>query len=142
MDVSVQAKVLKILKQLRKELGLSYLLITHDLGLMRTFSDKVSVLYVGRIVESAPTDILIKNPLHPYSIALLSATPVVSDDERKIIPKRILLKSEISKSAYEYTGCKFHDRCPYETSNICREIEPGLTEVENNHYVRCHSITK
>ena len=138
LDVSIQAKILSILKKLREELDLSYLLITHDLGLMRTFSDKVAVLYVGRIVERAPTDILISKPLHPYSIALLSATPVVFEEERRLIPKRIWLTSEISSSAYVFTGCKFHDRCPKKLGEVCCEEEPNLIEVEKNHFVRCH----
>ena len=138
LDVSVQAKVLSILKKLRKELHLSYLLITHDLGLMRTFSDKVAVLYLGSIVERAPTDIVIRHPLHPYSIALLSATPVVFEEERKLIPKRIFLSTEISNAAHVLTGCRFHDRCPNKVGEICGEQQPNLIEVEPQHFVRCH----
>jgi len=138
LDVSIQAKILGILKKLREELALSYLLITHDLGLMRTFSDKVAVLYLGRIVERAPTDTVIRNPLHPYSIALLSATPVVFEEERRLVPKRVLLTSEISDSAHKLSGCRFHDRCPKKLGIICAEEEPDLLEVETNHFVRCH----
>jgi peptide/nickel transport system ATP-binding protein len=138
LDVSVQAKILTILKRLREELGLSYLLITHDLGLMRTFSSQVAVLYLGRIVERGPTDVVIGNALHPYSIALLSATPVVFEEERRLIPKRMLLTSEISISPHLLSGCRFHDRCPKQLGKICSEEEPDLLEVERDHFVRCH----
>ncbi len=138
LDVSVQAKILTILKKLREGLGLSYLLITHDLGLMRTFSDQVAVLYLGRIVERGPTDVVIGNAMHPYSIALLSATPVVFEEERQLIPKRILLTSEISSTPHLLSGCRFHDRCPKQLGNICVEEEPDLLEVKRHHFVRCH----
>jgi oligopeptide/dipeptide ABC transporter ATP-binding protein len=138
LDVSIQAKVLSILKKLREELTLSYLLITHDLGLMRTFSDKVGVLYLGRIVERAATDTMIRKPLHPYSIALLSATPVVFEEERRLIPKRIALNAEISNTVHLLPGCRFHDRCPNNLGSVCSEQEPELLEVEAGHFVRCH----
>jgi len=138
LDVSVQAKVLRLLKRLQTEFELTYLLITHDLGVVRNFSDRVAVMYLGKFVEMAPTETFFGLHLHPYSKALLSATPVVSDQERRIMPKRITLTGEVPSPSNIPDGCGFHTRCPEKKGDICEKKRPDLVEVRADHLVRCH----
>lgn len=136
LDVSVQAKILLLLKGLQKELNLTYLLISHDLAVVRSISDRISVMYVGKLMEIAPTNEFFKNPQHPYTRALLSSVPLVTDEELKLIPKKITLKGEVPSSIDIPKGCRFHSRCP-EKHKKCEVEEPELVELKENHYVRC-----
>lgn len=138
LDVSVQAKILLLLKELQKELSLTYLLISHDLAVVRTISDRISVMYVGKLMEIAPTNRFFENSLHPYTKALLSSIPLVTEEERELIPKKITLKGEVPSSVDIPKGCRFHSRCP-EKHKKCEVEEPELLEVKKNHYVRCFS---
>ncbi len=137
LDVSVQAKILELLARLQQELNLTYLLITHDLSVVKNFSDHVAVMYLGKFMETAPTQELFANPLHPYTRALLSAIPVVTEEELKLIPQRITLEGEIPSPANAPTGCVFHTRC-YARMAKCASEPPPLIQISDHHQVRCH----
>ena len=131
LDVSIQAQVLNLLKDLQAELGLTYLFITHDLNVVRYISDEVIVMYLGEMVERAETEELFKNPIHPYTRALLSAVPVVDPDlaaERE----RIVLEGEIPSPSNPPTGCRFHSRCPFATEE-CARVVPEFVELAPDH---------
>ncbi len=135
LDVSVQAQILNLLSDLKEDLKLSYLLISHDLSVVRYISDYVAVMYLGKIVELAPAEELFTNPLHPYTQALLSAVPE-PDPKLKKLKKRIILPGEPPSAINPPKGCRLHPRCPY-VKDICREKEPDLFNVGNEHLVRC-----
>ncbi|HEY64514.1 MAG TPA: ABC transporter ATP-binding protein [Caldilineae bacterium] len=137
LDVSVQAKILALLARLQKELGLTYLLISHDLSVVKNFSDHIAVMYLGKLMEMAPTQELFANPLHPYTRALLSAIPVVIDEELEMIPERITLEGEIPSPVNAPKGCVFHTRC-YARMDVCSLQEPQQWEPAPGHYVWCH----
>ncbi|MDI6871171.1 MAG: ABC transporter ATP-binding protein [Bacillota bacterium] len=137
LDVSVQAKIIKLLLKLREQFGLSYLFISHDLGLMRNVADRTAVMYLGKIVELAPTDQLFNQPLHPYTQLLLSSIPVVSPEEEAIRPKAAAVEGEIPSPVDVPPGCAFSTRCPSAAAG-CREEDPAPVEFSDGHLVKCH----
>ena len=134
LDVSVQAAILNLLVELQAEQRVSYLFISHDLGVVRYISDRIAVLYLGRLMELGPADVVFDGPHHPYTEALLSAVPTVDGGGRE----RIRLEGDIPSAAEPPSGCVFHNRCPRRIGPICDETEPPLVEVEPGHLMRCH----
>ena len=134
LDVSVQAQVLNLLADLQQELGLTYLFVAHDLSVVKHISDRVAVMYVGKLVEMAPTDELFSTPKHPYTAALLSAVP---EPDPRTKSDRIILQGEVANPADPPSGCYFHPRCAYATEQ-CKSETPLLQEVSSGHYVSCH----
>jgi peptide/nickel transport system ATP-binding protein len=134
LDVSVQAAILNLLVELQAERGVSYLFISHDLGVVRYISDRIAVLYLGRLQELGPADVVFAGPHHPYTEALLSAVPTLDGGGRK----RIKLEGDIPSAASPPSGCVFHTRCPRKVGPICEQVEPPLVEVEDGHLMRCH----
>lgn len=133
LDVSIQAQILNLLNDLQEQMGLTYLFITHDLSVVNHFSDHIAVMYLGKIVEMAPTELLFKNPLHPYTQALLSAIPVPKIGKRK---QRILLKGELTSPINPKPICRFYNRCIHANEECIKETPP-LIEVASEHYVAC-----
>lgn len=131
LDVTIQAQIMKILNDIKKELGTSIILITHDLELVGENADEISVMYSGRVVEHAPTEIFFKNPNHPYSKALLKSRPSKKTEKLAIIEGQPPSIHEI------ITGCKFHPRCPY-AMPVCSEVVPPLKEIKSKHFSACH----
>ncbi|GFR37118.1 ABC transporter ATP-binding protein [Insulibacter thermoxylanivorax] len=134
LDVSVQSQVLNLLMKLQKELGLTILFIAHGLHVVRHISDRVGVMYLGKMVEIAPSDDVFQHPLHPYTAALLSANPVPNPHVKR---ERIVLTGDVPSPANPPTGCRFHPRCPFATER-CKMEEPKLVEVEPGRQVACH----
>lgn len=134
LDVSIQAQIINLLENLQKEFHLSYLFISHDLGVIEHISDRVGVMYVGKMVEMANTETLFSTPKHPYTEALLSAKPVPNPRAKK---ERIILKGEVANPAKPPTGCYFHPRCPY-AKEICKLESPAFQEISKGHHVACH----
>ncbi len=134
LDVSIQAQVLNLLQDLQEELGLTYLFISHDLSVVKHLSNRIAVMYLGKIVELATSDELFANQAHPYTQALLSAIPIPSIDAK---PKRILLQGDVPSPKNPPSGCRFHTRCPYATER-CRQEEPQLQDIGGGHFVACH----
>ena len=139
LDVSIQAQVLKLLQDIKEKRGLTYIFITHDLSVVEYISDRVAVMYLGKIVELAKSDDLYANALHPYTKALLSAIPVVDLDRKR---ERIILKGDVPSPANPPSGCAFHTRCPI-SEDICKEKVPKLKKPLGggvNHFAACHLI--
>ncbi|MBJ7341760.1 dipeptide ABC transporter ATP-binding protein [Mycolicibacterium sp.] len=136
LDVSVQAQIVNLLKDLQSELGLSYLFVAHDLGVVRHVSDRVAVMYLGRIVEMAPAAQLYDRPMHPYSNALLSAVPI-PDPKLNSARERLVLEGDVPSPIDPPSGCHFHTRCPW-TTQVCDVDDPQLAELEDSHVVACH----
>ena len=134
LDVSIQAQVINLLRDLQKDLHLTYLFISHDLSVVEHISDKVGVMYLGKMVEFGDTETLFQNPMHPYTEALLSAVPVA---DPTIQIERIPLKGEIPNPANPPSGCYFHERCQYCTEK-CKQVAPEYVEQEPGHFVACH----
>jgi peptide/nickel transport system ATP-binding protein len=134
LDVSVQAAILNLLAELQQEKGTSYLFISHDLGVVRYLSDRIAVLYLGRLMELGSAEQVFNAPHHPYTEALLSAVPTIEGDERP----RIRLEGDIPSAADPPSGCVFHTRCPRKLGAICEEQEPPFAEAEPGHQLRCH----
>jgi peptide/nickel transport system ATP-binding protein len=134
LDVSVQAQILNLLLELQERLGLTYLFVAHDLSVVKHISARVAVMYVGRIVETAPTEELFASPKHPYTEALLSAVP---KPDPRLRSERIVLQGEVADPANTPPGCHFHPRCRY-AREVCREKTPPQEEIAPNHSVRCH----
>jgi len=138
LDVSIQTQVITLLMRLREELGLTYLFIAHDLSVVRHISDRVAVMYLGKLVEITNSDELYDNPLHPYTQALLSAVPIpdpVVDRERK----RILLTGDVPSPVNPPSGCNFHPRC-HMAIDICKEQQPEWRDIGGDHWVACHRV--
>lgn len=138
LDVSIQAQILNLMKDVQKEYGLTYIFITHDLSVVNHFSDDIAVMYLGRLIEKAPAEVLFAEPLHPYTQALLSAIPVPRLHDRG---ERILIKGEITSPINPKPVCRFANRCPYCTEQ-CTTQEPPLIEVSPQHFVACHRVHK
>ena len=136
LDVSIQAQVINMFDELQEELGLTYLFIAHDLLVVRHISDRIAVMYLGKMVELADADEIYNRPLHPYSKSLLSAVPV---PDPKIVRanKRIVLSGDIPSPLNAPSGCPFHTRCPYAT-DICSHSMPEFEEIEKGHFIACH----
>ena len=134
LDVSVQAQILNLLKDLQHDLNLSYIFIAHDLAVVEHISNRVAVMYVGKIVELAASEELFNHPRHPYTEALLSAVPQ-PDPTRK--SKRMILEGEVANPANPPSGCYFHPRCPYATER-CKKEKPEWREISPEHFVACH----
>ncbi len=133
LDVSIQAQVINLLEDLKREFGLSYLFIAHDLSVVEYMSDRVAVMYLGKIVELAASDQLYNNPKHPYTQALLSAVPIPDPRNEK---KRQILQGDVPSPINPPNGCHFHTRCPYRTDE-CTQFEPAFTDTGNGHFVAC-----
>ena len=138
LDVSIQAQILNLLKELQESMGLTYIFITHDLSVVNYFSDDIMVMYLGKMMEKAPSEMLFDNPLHPYTKALLSAIPIPSLHNR---PERILLQGEITSPIDPPAGCRFAQRCT-KCMEICKKVTPPVVEVEPEHMVCCHLYGK
>jgi oligopeptide transport system ATP-binding protein len=136
LDVSIQAQVINLLEDLQKEFNLTYLFIAHDLSVVKHISDRVLVMYLGKMVELSNSKELYKNPLHPYTIALLSAIPVPDPTVKK---ERIILKGDVPSPVNPPSGCHFHTRCP-RVQEICKQQDPEFKDVGNGHYVACHFV--
>jgi oligopeptide transport system ATP-binding protein len=134
LDVSIQAQVLNLMQDLQKDLKLTYIFIAHDLGVVRHISDRVGVMYLGKMVELADSESLYSKPLHPYSKALLSAVPVPDPNFTR---EQILITGDIPSPSNPPAGCTFHTRCPFKM-DICSKTVPVLKEVEKGHSVACH----
>jgi peptide/nickel transport system ATP-binding protein len=138
LDVSIQAQILNLMKKIQREMGLTYIFITHNLAVVNHFSDDIVVMYLGRLIEKAPPETLFANPLHPYTQALLSAVPVPRIHNR---PERLLLRGEITSPINPEPICRFANRCNY-AMPICSKEEPCLIEVEPDHFVACHIVKR
>ncbi len=134
LDVSIQAQILNLLMDMQKEFGLTYLFVAHDLSVVEHVSDRVAVMYLGRLVEVAPTADLFYQPLHPYTEALMSAIPALDPDE---VMKPVILEGEIPSPANPPSGCPFHPRCPY-AQEVCKQEMPPLKEYKPGRFAACH----
>lgn len=135
LDVSIQAQIINLLKDLQEQYGLTYLFIAHDLSVVEYTCDRIAVMYVGNIVETASTEELFSAPLHPYTEALLGAVPY-PDPRMRTAP--IVLSGEVANPANPPSGCYFHPRCPYSDGQRCVNETPELREIRSGHYARCH----
>lgn len=139
LDVSIQAQILNLMKDLQEELGLTYIFISHDLSVINYFSDDIAVMYLGKVVETAPVEELFENPLHPYTKALLAAKPIPELSARH--KERTLLRGEITSPINLPDECRFASRCDYDCE-ACRAEIPELLEIRPNHFVACQKIRK
>ena len=140
LDVSIQAQIVNLLIKLQKELGLTYLFIAHDLSMVRHISDRVGVMYLGKMVELSTSKKVYENPLHPYTQALMSAIPIPDPDLEKN-RKRIMLEGDVPSPINPKPGCRFASRCKY-AKPICMDQDPEFKEIEDGHFVACHLFDK
>ena len=138
LDVSIQAQIINLLKELQNTMGLTYVFISHDLSVVKYITDQILVMYLGNVMELGDTKEIFTNPLHPYTKALFSAVPIPDPD---IKMQRIILKGDIPSPANPPKGCKFHTRC-HNCMSVCKKIVPEYVKVEENHYVACHLYNK
>ncbi|MBH5320555.1 dipeptide ABC transporter ATP-binding protein [Paenibacillus sp. GSMTC-2017] len=136
LDVSIQAQVVNLMQDLQKRMGLTYLFIAHDLSMVKHISDRVAVMYLGKVVELAESSELYENPRHPYTRALLSAIPI-PDPEVEATRERIVLKGDLPSPINPPSGCQFHTRCPIATEK-CKTDEPKLVDIGRGHFASCH----
>ena len=136
LDVSIRAQIINLLEKLKDDFDLSYIIISHDLAMVQYISDRVGVMYLGKFVEIANSFDLYKHPLHPYTKALLAATPV---PKPRVKRERIILSGDVLSPINLPPGCFFHTRCTFSKS-MCKEIHPELIKVDNEHFVACHNI--
>lgn len=136
LDVSVQSQILNLMNELKRKMGLTYVLISHNLNVVRYMSDRIAVMYLGKVVELASSDVMHLAPRHPYTESLLSAIPFI-DPDRRLKKKRIILEGDVPDPSHPPEGCRFHTRCLY-VQNRCRIEEPQLEEVATGHFAACH----
>jgi oligopeptide transport system ATP-binding protein len=136
LDVSIQAQIINLLEELQEEFSLTYVFVAHDLGVIRHVSDRVAVMYLGKLVELAPADALYTKPIHPYSVALLSAIPI-PDPKENAAREPLVLEGDVPSPADPPPACRFHTRCPWATE-ICSQVEPPLVDYGNGHLAACH----
>jgi len=136
LDVSIQAQVINLLEDLQRDFNLTYLFIAHDLSIVKHISDRIVVMYLGKMVELCNSEELYKNPQHPYTIALLSAIPVPDPTVKR---DRIIIKGDVPSPVNPPSGCRFHTRCP-KVQGICKEQDPEFKDIGNGHFVACHLV--
>jgi len=141
LDVSVQAKIINKLMDLQKEMHLTYLFITHDLSLMRNVANRIAIMYLGKICEVAEAVTFFEKPLHPYTQMLISSVPVITEEEEKLKPKKVISTGEVPSPVNIPPGCSFHLRCPYKMP-LCSKVDPEMIEFSPGHIVRCHLYAK
>jgi oligopeptide/dipeptide ABC transporter ATP-binding protein len=136
LDVSIQAQIINLLEDLQTEFKLTYIFVAHDLGVIRQVCDRIAVMYLGKIVEIGPADEVYGNPIHPYTLTLLSAVPIPDPKENRA-REPLVLEGDVPSPANPPAACRFHTRCPYATE-ICSEVEPPLVNYGGDHWAACH----
>ena len=136
LDVSIQAQIINLLEDLQDELELTFVFVAHDLGVVRHVSDRIAVMYLGKVVEIGPADVVYSNPIHPYTVSLLSAVPI-PDPRENAAREPLVLEGDVPSPANPPAACRFHTRCPFAT-DVCSEVEPELVDYGGGHWAACH----